>query len=228
MKSFLKIVAGFMFFIAATAGALTLLRNFNRQPSVILKSAECNPPCWYGIRPGQTNYSEAYATLADLEGVNKDVIMSDYDSNNKLTDIYWYFERPVEDSGGTIYFDDNRVTAISIFTINSVNLEDLFKKLGQPEQYWTEIGHGENREYLEVTLLYPTKGYAAQVIIDIANNANQVKIQAATPVFAVTYFAPQMFQALLKTRILIDTPSSVRTGTFQTWSGFGIIAFERK
>ena len=228
MKDFLKTVAGIVFFIAVAVGVLTILKNYNRKPSVILTSTECSPPCWYGIKPSQTNSSQVYAILDRLEGVNKDSIMGDYDRNDKLTEIYWYFQRPIADGTGSVYLDNDQVTAISILTQNTLNLDVLFEKLGQPEQYWTEIGHGENREYLEVILLNPTKGYLADVIIDIENNANHVEIQGTTPVFRVTYFAPEMFQELLKTRILIDKSFNARTGTFQKWSGFGTIAFKRK
>ena len=228
MKDFLKTVAGIIFFIAIAVGVLTILRNYNRKPSVVLTSTECSPPCWYGIMPGQTNSSQAFTILERAEGVIKESIMSEYDSSDNLTYIYWYFQRPIEDGMGFIYFDKDRVTAISILTQYSLRLDDLFEKLGQPEQYWTEIGYGENREYLEVILLNPTKGYLADVLIDIENNANQVEIKGTTHVLLVTYFAPEMFQELLKTRILINKSVNTRTGTFQKWSGFGTIIFERK
>jgi hypothetical protein len=196
---------------------------------VVLTSTECDPPCWYGIKPGQSNSSQVYAILDKLEGVNKDTIMGDYGRHNdKLAEIYWHFQRPMEDSAGYVHFDNDRVTAVSILTINSLKLDELFEKLGQPAQYWAQIGYGEDREYLEVILLYPAKGLLADVILDIENNASQVEIQSTTPVFRVTYFAPEMYAELLKTRILIDKPVNARTGTFQTWSGLGTIAVERK
>jgi hypothetical protein len=228
MKDFLKVIAGIAFFIATAFGILIFIRNFNRQPSVILTSTECNPPCWNGIHPGQTSSSQVYTILDNLNGVNKDSIMDEFDRDYRLNKIYWFFQRPVEDSIGSVHIDDERVTAITIFTINSLKLADLFDKLGQPDEYWTEIGHGEDREYLEAILLYPTKGYLASVIIDIEGGANQVEIQPETPVFRVTYFAPEMYQELLRTRILIDKPASTRADAFQPWSGFGTIYFERK
>jgi hypothetical protein len=228
MKDFLKTVAGIFLFIIVAVGALTFLRNYNRRPSVILTSTECSPPCWYGIKPGQTHSSQVYAILDQLEGVNRDSVMDDYDRNDKHTEINWFFQRPIADGLGSVYLDNDLVIAISILTQNSLKLDDLFEKLGQPEQYWTEIGHGENVEYLEVILLNPTKGYLAEVIIDIENNANQVEIQGTTPILLVTYFAPEMFQELLETRILIGKSFNARTSTFQKWSGFGTIAFERK
>lgn len=229
MKGFFKVIAGIVLFFALAVGGLTFIRNFNRQPSVILTSEECSPPCWNGIEPGTTKSWEVYAILEQPRSVNKDSIMADYGRNNEeLTEIYWFFQRPVEDSAGSIYFEDDRVIAINILTVNSLNLDDLFEKLGQPEKYWTEIGHGENREFVEVTLLYPTNGYLASVIIDIESDVNHVEIQGTTPVFRVTYFAPEMYQELLGTQILIDKPASTRTDAFQPWAGFGTFVFQRK
>ena len=228
MKDYLKVIAGLVIFIAAAVGALTLIRNFNRQPSVILTSTECEPPCWYGIHPGQTSAPKVYESLNTLKGVNKDSVMEQYDRQYILTRIYWFFQRPVEDAMGSVHIKEDQVTAVTIFTINSLRLKTLFERLGQPEEYWTEIGYGENREYLEVTLLYPTKGYLAEVVIDTKAGANHVEIGPNTPVFRVTYFAPDMFQDLLGTRILIDKSAFARTGAFQPWSGFGTINFERK
>ncbi len=232
MKDFLKTVAGIVLFIAAIVGIsalYTLWKNINRKPSVILTNTLCSPPCWAGIVPNQTDSSQVYEILDKLDGVNKDSVTAEYGKNNDEIDrIYWDFDRPVEDSAGFVYFDNDQVTAISILTMNSLKLDALFKKLGQPEQYWAQFGYGEGLEYLEVILLYPAKGYLAHVVIDIENNANQVKIRGTTPVSRVVYFVPEMFQELLKTQILIDKPDNVPIGPFKTWPGFGTIVFERQ
>jgi len=228
MKDFLKTVAGIVLFFAVAIGVLTFMRNIIRQPSVVLTETECDPPCWYKIKPGRTNPAQVYATLGRLEIVNQETIMGDYAKYDILKNIFWYFQYPAVDSAGSIYFDDDRVTAISFLTIDSLKLADLFEKFGQPEKYWAEIGYGENREYLDVTLFFPTQWLVANVLIDIAYGANQVEIKSTTPVFRVTYIDPEMLPELLETRLLVDTPFNARTGSFQTWSGFGTILFERK
>ena len=228
MKDLLKTAAGIVLVIAIIVGFLTYVRNFDRRPSVVLTNTECNPPCWYGIRPGKTNFSQAFAILDGLEIVNKDTIAGEDDKDGRPTEIFWAFQWPAEDSAGSVFFEDDRATAISILTVNSLKLADLFEEVGQPETYWAEIGYGENREYLDVVLFYPAKGLLADVVIDIPYGADQVEIKPTTPVFRVTYFVPEMFPELLQTRILIDKPLNARTGAFQTWSGFGIIPFERK
>jgi hypothetical protein len=228
MKNFLLTAAGIVLFIAIAAGLLILIGYIMHTPSVILTSTECDPPCWYGIHPGLTTSSQVYATLDHLGSVNVETIMEESDGNGKPVHIYWYFQRPSVDGTGSIYFKNDQVGAINILTAGSLNLAALIRKLGQPEKYWTEIGTGENREYVEVILLYPTKGYLAEAVIDINAGANQVEITASTPVFRVTYFAPEMFRELWGTGTLIDPSINTNTGAFQTWSGYGTLSFERR
>jgi len=227
MISFLKTVVGLVLFFVAAAIALTILRNASRQPSTIISDSECNPPCWSGIQPGETDASQVYGILGRLNGVSKDSVMPEYDKDDNLIRIWWYFEHPVEDGTGSVNIENDLVTAINILTVNSLKLADLFGRLGEPEAYWAEIGRGENREYLDVTLLYPTKGCAAEVVIDIEDGAKQVEIRDGTSVFRVTYFAPETYQDLLKTRTLIDKAAIARSGYFAPWSGFGTIPLEK-
>jgi len=228
MKNFLLTIAGIVLFIIFIVGAFTLVKIIMSTPSVILASTECDPPCWYGIRPGQTNSSQVDEILRRQGVVNIDTIIGNEEGNDEITHITWYFQRPAVDGIGTIYFDKDEVTAINILTANSLKLADLFKKLGQPEKCWTVIGYGENREYLDVVLLYPTKGYLAEVVININNGSNQVKLETTTPVFRVTYFVPEMFQELWEARELLDISIDPQMGTFQAWSGYGMLSFERK
>jgi hypothetical protein len=222
MKEFLKTAAAMALFFAIALGALTFTRNYNREPSVILTSTEfagksCDPPCWYGIQPGKSNTTEVYQTLMQLKTVQANTFREHTNQFDKLLYIDWYFQRPAEDGAGYIYFDGNRAIALRILTVNSLKLSDLFEKLGPPEKYWTEVGYGEDREYLDAHLLYPAQGYLAEVVIDIPHGADQVDIQATTPVFSVTYFAPGTFEELPGTVVLVSQP----VDSFQTWSGFG-------
>lgn len=223
MKEFLKVAVLMALFFAALIAVLTWARNSNRQPSVILTSTECEPPCWYGIRPGESNSSQAYQTLLQLKTVNGDTIREHMTQLGRLLYIDWYFQRPAEDGAGYLYFDNDRVVALRILTVNSLKLEELFEKLGPPETYWAKVGYGENREYLDVHLLYPKKGYLAETIIDIAHDANQVEIHATTPVFAVTYFSPGQLDQIPGMGILL----SEQIDALQSWPGYGAISVVR-
>jgi len=226
MKDYLKAIIGLALAIGLLVGILVIIRNFNRQASVVLTSDKCAPPCWYGIQPGVTHSAQVYNVLDQLHGVNS--ISEEYNKDDVLASISWFFQRPVEDGSGSVYFDKDQVAVISILTVNSLRLSDYFEKFGEPEQYWTEVGRGDNREYLDLFLFYPAKGILLEVVLDIQDEGNQMEIRASNPIFRVTYFDPTRFDDLLKTQLLISKPAGARTGSFQPWSGFGVISFERK
>ncbi len=228
MKEFLKVTGALILFIVGSLSFLTLARNFNKQPSVVLTSTQCSPPCWYNIHPGQTATYQAYAVLDQFPGIDKDTILGEYNHNEELIRIFWFFQPPVEDQMGSLNIDKDRVIAINISTINSLKLVNLFDRVGEPEVYWVKIGkRDEGEEFLDLVLLSPTKGYAAEVVIDIPVDASQVEVKAGTPVFRVTYFSPEMYEELLGTRILIDNPLG-RNVPLQTWQGYGMIPLPRE
>ncbi len=227
MKEFCKTVAWIVLFIAVAVGALVGLKKLLQKPSVILTSTQCDPPCWYGIHPGQGEPFAIYTALSKVKEVNPDSLVIENDREDRVSDIHWNFERPAPDGTGAIYFKDDRVTAISIATINSIDLEKLFEKLGEPESYWIEIGEREYGEYARVYLFYPSRGYLADALIDIEPGASQVEIHPSTPVFRVTYYDPEQFQMLLETRILIEEAGHARAGRLIPWSGFGALPIER-
>ena len=228
MKSFLQVAVGILLFVGAFVGILTLLNNVSRQPSSVLTS-DCEPPCWYGIRPGTTTRWEALSILEQMKHVDKNSILLEQERNSiEIARINWAFQRPAVDSLGSVEIKDDHVAAITILTVGSLKVSDAFAKLGQPEQMWTHAGRGEAREFLEITLLYPAKGYAIEANIDLEGKPNFVEIDESTPVFRVTYLDPAMFEELLKTRVLIREPAVTRTGSAQDWPGLGKINFERR
>lgn len=223
MKNFFYSLAGILGIIGLIMLGLYALRNFNRRPSMVLTSDVCDAPCWYGIDPGQTSTIEALDLLSQMNEIDQYSLSEESDHNDTVTSYYWYFQMPAEDSAGSVYFTNDQVTAVSILTVDSLKLGEFFEKFGEPDEYWTEIGTGENREFLRVTLFYPTNGYVVNLIIDIEGDVKQVEIKESDQVFQVTFFEPALLQDLLKTRILIDKPLLARTGSFIPWTGVGTI-----
>lgn len=227
MKRLVIEIAGIIFIITLIVAGLTLLNDVSSKPSVVLTNP-CDAPCWYGITPGQSDSWAIYTSLNDLKGLKINAVYPEYDRKDKLVSYYWYFERPIKDSGGSVNFINDRVAAINILSVGSLNLKDLFQKLGEPDSYWKAVKYGENREYLDVVLLAPKKGYAAEVVIDVEYGKDQVEISGSTPVFRVTYFAPEAFEALLETKILFGIPVDAKTAVFKPWTGYGVISVDSK
>lgn len=224
MKNLIATVLGVALFIALVLGILTILRHLSSQPSVILTSTNCDPPCWYGIEPGKTGYKDVPVLLEQM-GIREEEVEWEFDKNDTLISVRWTFRHPIEDSSGIVYFDeDKQVSAITIRTINSITIAEIFEKLGKPENYRTEIGKRENREeYLDVYLFYPSQGYLVECVININYGDSHVEILENTPVYSVTYFSSETYDELLETRILIDKSVNARSGSPQPWSGLGFI-----
>jgi hypothetical protein len=149
--------------------------------------------------------------------------LGEYNHYEKLVKIFWYFQRPAEDQMGSVNIDNGMATAVNISTVNSLTLDKFIDKAGEPEQYWEEMGHRDDGgEFVDIVLLAPTKGHAAELVIDIKADSNQVEIKHGTRIFRVTYFSQDMYEELLATRILIDKPARGRA-SLMSWSGYGLI-----
>ncbi|HWQ83951.1 MAG TPA: hypothetical protein VN363_05255 [Anaerolineales bacterium] len=225
MRYFLKSVLGIGAFVLLLLGGLILVRNINRQPSVVLSDDTCQPPCWKTIQPGVTTGDEVYSILSEMEGVS--LLQDNLTLDGTLRSISWLYNRPVEDTGGQIYFQDDRVALISILTVNSLQLGDITARLGQPEQYWTALGRGETREYVTVGLLAPAQGYQVELVINLQNNASSVLIKDSTPVFKVKYFDPARLGELLGKNDLIPNTAVQDTENLPAWTGPGRLEIPR-
>lgn len=227
-RNFFITLAALLAFIVIAVFAIQGIMDLVREPSVILSGAKCQPPCWRGISPGQDDPYQIAQMLGAMQDINSESINFESDDKDQVSAIYWHFQIPSPDSTGTIYFEDKRVTAISILTVSSLKLGELFERLGEPESYWAEIGHREYNDYLRVYLLYPRQGFVADVIVDFETGDDHVTVKASTPVFQVTYFDAAKFETLLSTRILIDKVPNARTGRMVPWAGYGAIQINQE
>jgi hypothetical protein len=221
VKHTLLSIAGVVAGIALILGMLGLVRRISRPPSVIISNRICNPPCWNGITPGFSTSDDVFRILGNTSGVDLASLGETVNRRDEVTRTYWYFARPVEDGAGTVYYAEDRVMALRILTLNTLTVGEILDKLGQPEQYWLEIGQGERREFAAIALLYPTQGYGVEVVIDLEGKPAAVELKSGTPVFSVTYFDPARFDDLLQTNVLISKPVNARTGSLLEWPGLG-------
>lgn len=225
MKKLFIEVLGIVVIIALIVLGLNLLNDVSSKTSVVLTNP-CDAPCWYGITPGQGDPWEIYTSLNELEGLKINAVYPESDRNDQLVSYYWFFERPIKDSGGSVNFINDKVAAINILCVGSLNLTDIFHRLGEPDSYWMALKYGENREYLDVVFLAPNKGYVAEAVIDVEYGKSSVKISETTPVFRVTYFDPAAFEELLETKILFGIPIDAGKAVFTPWTGYGVISVD--
>jgi len=237
MKRFVYVAAGVLLFIGIMVGFIAVLSNMRpRALSTVITSTECDPPCWYGIWPGETTPQEATGILINLD------LISDFwgwphepkfkRETPELSRITWTYIRTgtVGDIEGCAYLQDDRVIAISLRTLGSlaISISDAFERLGEPELVLTRVHKSDYREWVRVILIYPTDGYQVEVDINlsVAAQDNQVKITADTPVYRVQYYDPSQYEYLVGWRILIDGLGKAALDNARPWQGFGRITYE--
>ena len=232
MKRFVSVAAGVLLFIGIVVGIIAVVANLRPKPlSTVITSIECDPPCWYGIWPGETTPQEAIGILINLDFVSD---MGGWPHEPKFKRetpdrITWTYirNRKVGDIEGCAYLQDDRVIAISLRTLGSLTISEAFERLGEPELVLTRVHKSDYREWVRLILIYPTDGYQIEVdiILSVAAQDNQVKITEETPIYRVIYFDPSHYEYLIGMRILIDGLGKTALDKARPWQGFGEITF---
>jgi hypothetical protein len=223
------VYGGILLFLAVAVGLVTAWFHLTREPSTVLTNP-CDPPCWYGIQPGEMTSVRVLSILMDLPWV---VSIRErtrgYPRSDELIHLNWKFRRPVPDTYGYAYFDDDICTAISILTYGSLTVSDAFGRFGEPELMWMHTEKAGTREWVEVTLIYSSNGIVVEVDVDLPAEgaSNYVEMREETPVWRVTYFDPGRFQGLLDTEILINERPRSRLVDLMPWPGLGAIHYTR-
>jgi hypothetical protein len=224
MRKFLLTILALLLIVAIALVALYLLRDIIFQPSIILTSKQCAPPCWDGIQPGESTFAQVLNALRQTKGVNEQSLnTTPVLSTKEIRQIIWLFQAPVPDISGTVYFENETVTAISILTVNSLRVGEAFARLGEPSLVWPEVDPSSYGQTAELSLISPEKGFLVEVHLDIKKETNTVDIKENSRVYRVVYFDPAKYQDLLNTRILIRRPPLTRQNSPQPWTGFGAV-----
>ncbi|MFN2183434.1 MAG: hypothetical protein ACK2UU_05555, partial [Anaerolineae bacterium] len=126
MKRLVLVYGGILLFLAVAVGFVTIWLHLTREPSTVLTNP-CDPPCWYGIQPGEMTSVRVLSILMDLPWVGSiSERTRNFPVSDELIHLEWKFKRPAPDSYGYAYFDDDICTSISILTHGSLTIADAF------------------------------------------------------------------------------------------------------
>lgn len=221
-------IGSLILFLVVAAALLVLGRTlYRRGRSSILRDRSCSPPCWHQITPGVSTSWQVYEVLIDLEGVGAGSIR-EWPPNGPTEQMRWIFRSPVTDAGGDVHLRDDRVTAISIQTFGSLTAQEAIQKLGEPTSFWCRREQIGARRRLEVDLMYPTRGYAVEVDVDLPADplVEGVKLWEDSPVRRIVYFDPLLYESLLQDRTLSREEAQAILENQHAWAGFGLIRLE--
>jgi hypothetical protein len=235
VRRFISVAAGVLLFIVIMVGIITVLAKLRRwPPSTVITSTECDPPCWYGIWPGETTPQETIGILVNLELVSS---MNGWPEEPKfkretpeLSRITWTFSRTgtVGDIEGCAYLQDDHVIAISLSTLGSLTISEAFDRLGEPELVLASLNKHREENRIRVILIYPKDGYQIEANIkpSVATQDNQVEITASIPVYRVIYFDFRQYDHLINMGILLNGLGKTALDDAIPWQGFGRITYE--
>lgn len=128
----------------------------------------CQLPCWWGIEPGQTTWSEAQALLFPYAS-----LIDEIEGENKLFTGVFFFAPPPDISLSMIYLgfevDEEIVQGILVDGIDeaqSFDLPTLMDRLGQPSSVWVNGYSGSANDFgprqMSIHIFYAEKGLLAQ------------------------------------------------------------------
>ena len=173
------------------------------QDRYILGDENCNPPCWMGIKPGETSINEARKILERLENEKLTINQSEFGLNGKIDDRFY-----------SIYAIDNIAEVVNLSLSRKTKTRDLLAIFGEPSYaVISDINHG----YFIAQLLYPDEG----IVLLLSSSAVGFEVNPRDPVIKVQFVRPTDIESLanlLYGHILYADMDSVKE-----WRGYGSI-----
>lgn len=179
--------------------------------STLVKNNTCEPPCWNGIIPGKSTYSEAVSVLDKLKNSNpgsyKDAVVGE----RKV--ISWTREgrKHIE-----ILMDEVVVHSVC-FSGTSGTLDDILQVFGEPDNFYRGRTI-DSPDIFWIELYYPQKGLNVSVRGKV-QPGKQIFITPEMPVTLVLYSVPGTMEELL----VYTHGEQWKSVRLQEWKGYGEI-----
>jgi hypothetical protein len=204
-----------------------ILSDCGPKISTILEDKSCTPPCWHNIIPGLSTKKEVLANLRTLNEIDQQSIQDAEAVWGKFSPkVYWQFIGSSGDKEGDIYFENDIVTLIEIRPKKgALVLDNVLKKLGEPEQILAIADSIEGVRWLNIYILYPKKGVILFDYIRPFRNSDLAEINGKHQIMAVFYIDANIFyDVMVNNQSLKLDPEAIQKG-IQPWKGYGEITY---
>ncbi|MDX1993767.1 MAG: hypothetical protein SF029_15370 [bacterium] len=174
--------------LLAACGPAPQLRNENfLQDTSYLTEDPCGPPCWRGITPGETSWSEALTIIEDDPSLAE--LRTEADENSSIIAAVW---APQDGDGCCqMYTEDGDTVEIVILqTAPQATLGQVIEKWGEPEYV---IGEPFSQDQAVFSLFYPDLRMLIYAFVEGETGA----LSAASEVIGFGYFAETRMELLL-------------------------------
>jgi hypothetical protein len=199
-KVFVLITAlGILAVFAAACGAPPPLKSdkYLNDTSLVAKDdASCSTPCFRGIIPGKTTFTDA------LSKVKADSAFTSVQSNDSPPSAGWSVAGSGEACCQMTAADSGVVDALVVKVAPNINLKQVIDKYGQPK-YSFPVDYTSDE--VAVAIIYPDKGIVAWVSPGDPNST----VDANSKVVIILYFNPADW-----------TTKYLPTGELEAWNGY--------
>ena len=175
----------------------------------LIGTEECRPPCWEGIRTGETTFLEALNLVRDLEFVSDEgrIKTNDYKS------LFWYRG---DGHSAIIRFYENKVIFIRFnFRERIYDLGSMVNNFGEPDGYTVGFDEG----FYAITVFYPNIGLVFVAFQDWGDPISQ-----DMPVVRFYFLSPEdslNFPSIFHNYLKLSYPN-IREKRYIKWEGYGI------
>jgi len=168
------------------------LRNpkFLKDSSVITKDEKCDAPCWRGITPGETKYSDALVILQDQTDLDDPQSQAIPDSGNAVG-ASW------QPTGGEsccqlISEDGNTVSSIFLQIAPDLTVKQLIDARGEPEFV---LGTPGTDDQAIINLFYPKQN---MIVFAFVAGAAKGTLNEKSEIIGVYYTTPDRMDLGMK------------------------------
>jgi hypothetical protein len=179
--------------------------------ALISENSDCSAPCWRGITPGVTPWSDALTILEDDTTLENVTVQEDDESAVKVAEF--------QQQGGTSccqMFTDEAGELVKVLFLRvapTVSLGELFAAQGEPEYL---VGSQYADDQAVVNLIYPEKSLVIYAFVA----GTEAALSESSEVVGVLYMTPEDMDLLIKTNSL-----HAWTG-YDTYQAYDSRAFE--
>lgn len=126
-----------------------------------LRGVPCRPPCWEGITPGQTTYTQSLSILTNLS-ITKSIETTEAVSASRANEgtIYWDAQSGI--GGSVSYFIDASVYEITVDYQSRVAFREVISAYGEPSHIYAAAYPGSEAAITvyRLDIVYLSQGFS--------------------------------------------------------------------
>jgi hypothetical protein len=197
----------------------------NKVPE-LLTDAQCEPPCWFNIRPSLTTVDDVLMLLENLPFAGDiDTFEGFQTRTSSRYNISWIPDGRLGVSGVRILFLNEMVLAIGLgVQPRQLSLENAINLFGEPE-YYKAIDTQTGYNNLRVNLYFPSKGIWMELYPYHLDKGEPAYIRPKNTVWNLYYYDPHEAEAFFSAWFMGSDIVQIQR-EWVPWTGFGEIIYE--